>query len=266
MSNLFKSKQVTPQYDVAMDPYGSIRKPTLDWLSGQIGKPAEQYPGQIVAPMSEQEKGSFDWLRKYTDQPPSEGFSLAKEEVRKTMQDEYDPTSSPFYQSVKAEAAKNLADVQSDIADKAAGGGRYWTGARLGEQRESATDYGLAMNKLLYGMAETERGRRLDTAPFAAQLGEYETMQPLQKATALQSLGALPRTISQATNEAAYNEWLRANYEYPLQIGSMATGLSREPYYAQRVKQPSPIAQSMSDLMNKFQFNVALGGKDKKTT
>ena len=299
MSKLFKSKQSTPQYDVAMDPYASIRQPTLNWLSGQIGKTAPQYTGEMVAPISSmekqavnpyagefvapstaQEKESLDWLKKYVEQGPSEGMGLASEEVRKTMTGQYDPTSSPYYQAVKAESARNLEDVQRNIADQAAGGGRYWSGARLKEQGEAGTEAGLAMNKLLYGMQETERGRRLSTAPFAAQLGQYAEQQPLAKAGALQQygglertlqqakleamykewlrttqetkeLGGLERTLQQARNEAIYNEWLRATQEYPMQIGAMGAGLAREPYYVQRIKQPAPITGMLANWFKK---------------
>jgi hypothetical protein len=236
---MFKSKESTPQYTSVADPYKSIREPTIDWLKSQIGKPADQYQGEMVAPATDQEKQSLDFLKGYVDQGDSENTKLANEEVRKTMTDQYDPTSSGYYQAVKAESAKNLADVQENISDQAAGGGRYWGGARLKEQGTASNDAAIAMNKLLYGMQETERGRRLATAPLAAQLGERAEQKPLEKATALQSLGSLERTLSQARDEAIYNEWLRATQEYPLQVASMGAGLAREPYYAQTVKLPS---------------------------
>lgn len=245
MSKMFSSKQSTPQYEIAMDPYAAIRQPTIDWLKGQIGKPAEQYTGEMVAPATEQEKQSLDFLKKYVEQPSSQGMSLANEELRKTMTGEYDPTTSPYYQAVKAEAAHNLGLAQQDIADKAAGAGRYWSGARLSEQADKSNEAALAMNKLIYGMAETERGRRLQALPYAMQAGQYVEQQPLARAQALQSLGSLNRVLQQARDEAIYNEWLRSTQEYPLQIASLATGLAREPYYVQRVKQASPIMQTL---------------------
>lgn len=239
MSGLFSSKKTTPSYESVYDPFSGLRGQTSSWLQGQIGKTATPYTGEQVAPMGEEEKRSFDFLRKYTDMPQPEGIGLAKEEVRKTMQGEYDPTTSPYYQAVKAESARNLEDTLSGIKSEAAGGGRYWTGARLGEQREARTDVGNALNKLLGGMAETERARRLETAPFAAQLGEYEQKLPLQQATALQQLGALPRSISQAQNEAIYNEWLRQQ-NYPIQMAQLAQGYAtQQPTLAQAGYQPS---------------------------
>jgi len=248
MGKMFKSKQSTPQFDIAADPYGSIRQPTLEWLRGQIGKPAEQYKGEMVAESTPQEKQSLDFLKGYVDSPTSESSSLARAEVKKTMENQYDPTSSPYYQAAKAEAARNLELAQKNIASHAAGAGRYWSGARLKEQGTASNDAAIAMNKLLYGMAETERSRRASMVPIAAQIGQIEQEEPLKKATALQQLGSLERVLQQARNEAIYDEWLRATQEYPLQIGSMAAGLSREPYYVQRTKQAAPIMQTMGSL------------------
>ena len=239
MSGLFKSKKTTPEVAEVADPYGSVRDPLLKWLSGQIGKPAETYKGEFVAPASEQEKQSLDFLKQYTTQGTPEGINLAKEEYRKTLQGEYDPTTSPYYQAVKAESARNLEDTLGGIKSAAAGGGRYWTGARLGEEREARTDVGNALNTLLGGMAETERARRLQAAPMAAQLGQQEQQLPLQQATALQTLGALPRTLEQAQNQALYNEWLRSTQEYPLNIAQLAAGVQQPPMYGQVGYQPS---------------------------
>ena len=239
MGNLFSSKKSTPEYTSVADPYKDVRETMLPWLKSQIGQPAEQYKGEMVAGATPQEKQSLDFLKGYVDQGQSEGMKLANEEVKKTMTGEYDPTSSPYYQAVKAESARNLDLAQKQIKDQAAGGGRYYSGARIKEQGTAANDAAIAMNKLLGGMAENERARRLSTVPVAAELGKYSEEQPLQKATALQGLGGLDRTLNQARDEAIYNEWLRANQEYPLQIASLASGLSREPYYAQTVNQPA---------------------------
>lgn len=248
MSKMFRSKQSTPQYETAVDPYASIREPTLNWLKSQVGQVAPQYTGEMVAPATEEEKRSLDFLKGYVDQPTSANMGLASEEIKRTMTGQYDPTSSPYYQAAKAEATHNLGLAQEDIASQAAGGGRYWSGARLKEQGTASNEAALAMNKLLYGMAETERGRRASMVPIAAQIGQYQEQQPLQKATALQSLGSLQRVLQQARDEAIYNEWLRATQEYPLQIGSMAAGLAREPYYVQRTKQPAPILSALGSI------------------
>lgn len=246
MSHLFEGQKTTPKYNSVADPYQSVREPTLDWLKTQIGKPAETYKGEYVAPSTNQEKESLNFLQQYVDQGPSESTQLAENEIKKTMTDQYDPTSSGYYQAVKAESARNLAESQKQIADQAAGGGRYWGGARLKEQGTASNDAALAMNKLLYGMQESERQRRLSAVPQAAALGAAKEQQGLNKATALQSLGGLERTLQQARNEAIYNEWLRSTQEYPLQIAQLASGLSKEPYYAAEQETPKPWQRMLS--------------------
>jgi len=240
MSSLFKSKKVTPEYKTTYDPFKDVRNKTAEWIGGQVGKPAEQYKGQMIAPKTAQEGQSLDWLKKYADQGTSEGMGLANEEVRKTMTGYYDPSSSPYYQAVKAESARNLADTNAGIASDAAGGGRYWGGARLEQQREAGTDVANSLNTMLGQMSETERQRRLDTVPIAAQLGQYAENQPLAKTQALQQYGGLDRTLAQAQNEATYNEWLRATQDYPLQIAQLASPLAaQQPLMSQTGYQPS---------------------------
>lgn len=232
---LFKSKKVEPQTSIIADPYGSVREPLLKWLSERIGKPAEQYPAEkFVAPPTELERQSFDWLRKYAGQEVPEAQRLAMGEIRKTLTGEYDPTTSPYYQAVKAEAARNLAQIQEDIASMAAGGGRYWTGARLSQQREAATDVTQALNRMLGKMAEAERVRRLQTVPIAQQIGAYEEERPLRITEALQQYGALERALQQAQLEAVYREWLRSVQEYPLNIAEIIAGIQRPPEYYYR--------------------------------
>jgi len=260
MSHLFTSKTKTPDYGVVADPYKDIRETTTNWLQSQVGKSAPQYSGEFVAPSTDQEKQSLDFLKQYVDQGESQGMKLANEEVKKTMTGQYDPTTSGYYQAVKAESAKNLGEVQDNISDMASGGGRFWGGARLKEQGGAATDAGMAMNKLLYGMQETERGRILNTAPLAAQLGQYAENMPLAKASALQGLGGLERSLSQARDDAIYNDWLRATQEYPLQIASLSSGLAREPYYAANQPVVQPWQKVVSGIMGALQPWTQIGG------
>ena len=240
MAGLFQSKEKTPEVRPIADPYGSVREPLLKWLSGKIGQPAEQYTGQMVAPMAEQEKQSLEKLKTYAGQGLSPTTQLGQEEIRKTLTSEYDPSTSPYYQAVKAQAQKNLDEQVGDIASSAAGAGGYRTGARMALQNTARTDVTNQLNTLLGSMAETERQRRLDVLPQAMQYGQAETNLPLQQATALQTLGALPRTIQQAQNEAAYNEWLRATQEYPLQIAQLTSPFAgAPPTFAQTGYEPS---------------------------
>ena len=237
---------------VAADPYARVRNQLINWLtgdpskgetSGQIGQPGQSYQGEMVAPLSEYENKSFDFLRQYGEQGAnsSETMNNARGEINKTLTNQYDPTTSPYYQAVKAQAAVNLQDTQKNIANNAAGGGRYWTGARLAEQGDAARDSELGLNTMLGGMAEKERQNRLNVLPQALAFGQNEQNLPLQQAGAYQALGSLPRSIQQAGDTANQNEWLRSQVEYPLEIGRLAAGVQTPPTYQQ--KPPSAMEQ-----------------------
>src|SRR3990167_3451137 len=151
-----------PSYSVAVDPYKSTRESLTKWLDSQIGQNAPAYGGEKVAPLSPYENQSFDFLRQYGDSGYGSTFQGAKNEINKTLSGGYDPSSSPYYQAVKAGADRNLAETQKNIASNAAGGGgRYWTGARLKEQDNAATDTNIGLNQMLGGMRSEEHTAEL---------------------------------------------------------------------------------------------------------
>ncbi len=225
---------------VAADPYKEVREKLNEWLTGSqgIGQTGPQYPGERTAPMSGYEQQSLDFLKQYGQGGFSQPTQQAAGEISKTLTGQYDPSSSPYYQAMKAASARNLEETQRNIGSAAAGGGRYWGGARLGAQGEAATERNLGMDALLGQLAETERQRRIDILPQAMQMGQYMQEDPLRKATNMQALGALPRNISQAANDAAYQQWMQEQYQYPMDIGQLAAGIQQPPLYAQESKQP----------------------------
>lgn len=243
---LFGKKDKDNGLNIAADPYGQTRQKFLDWLNPQIGQPGKKYEGEMVAPMSDEEKKSLDFLHQYGDQGMTDTFKNAKSEINKTLTDQYDPTTSPYYQAVKAEAARNLEQTNKMIASNAAGGGRYWSGSRLKEQREAGTDMGNRLNTLTAQEYDNERNRKMNILPQALAYSNAEYNMPLQKATAYQTLGALPRNIQQALDTAKQDEWLRSEVQYPMDIASMAMNTQTPPTYQQ--KPPSAGNQFMQTI------------------
>jgi len=243
--NFFSSKQTTTGVESIADPYKDVREKLNAWLTGPtgIGQPAEQYKGEMVAPMSEQEKKSLGWLGEYETAGPSATRTAATGEIGKILGGQYDPTSSPYYQAVKAEAARNLEKSMSDIADVSAGKGRYMTGARVSEQGEASKDIALGLNTVLGQLADQERQRMFGVLPIAEQYATTEEEAPLRKTAALQEYGALPRAQQQAYDQAIYNEWLRSTQEWPLNIAQLASGVQQAPLYGQTGYQPSQFSQ-----------------------
>lgn len=236
LGGLLGGKDKEEGLQVAVDPYGATRDSLLSWLNPQIGQPGKKYTGEMVAPMSEAEKQSQEYLKKYGNTELGDTFQQAKGEISKTLTNQYDPTTSPYYQAVKAAAADNLKTTKENIASDAAGAGRYWSGARLSKQGDAETQTTLGLNTMLGQLAENERQNRMNVIPKAMQLAEMEAQFPLQKATAYQTLGALPRSIQQALDTATQNEWLRSEVDYPMQIATMAGNIQTPPTY----QQPAP--------------------------
>lgn len=248
MSGMFKQKKTSTEVSSAADPYGDVREGLNKYITSNINKPGPSYTGETVAPMSDQEKQSLKSLDEYANRGTSESTSAARSMAVNTLKGDYDPTKSPAYQAVKAEAMRNLGEQQNAIKDAAAGGGRYYSGARLQQQREAGTDVVNNLNTVLGAAAEAERNRQTSMVPVAAALGESQENQPLNTTAALQQYGQLPRVIQQAQDDAALNEFLRTVYDYPMSVAQLASGVQQPPLYSQVGYKPSTFQQIMSVL------------------
>ena len=175
----------------------------------------------------------MDYLQKYgnSNLAGNQTWGNASKVINDTLTNQYDPTTSPYYQAVKAESERGLTQTKADIASDAGGGGRYWTGARLGEQREATTDTKNALNTLLGQISMQERQNQINVIPQAMTMAETEQNDPLKKATAFQALGSLPRTIQQNEDTARYSDWLNSEYTYPMDIAKLAAGTQQSPLY-----------------------------------
>lgn len=266
MSGLFKGKteKVTPEVTAVADPYGAVREKLNSWLSGTIGTTGPTYSGDRVAKMSDQEKQSLNKVNEYASTPIPTEWKNASNEINKTLTGSYDPATSPYYQAVKAEAARNLDLTNKQIASNAAGAGRYWSGARLKTQGDAGVATANSLNTVMGQQAENERQRMIQAVPLAQSLGTDMTELPLKQATALQTLGALPRSLQQAYLDAIYNEWNTSTREWPLKTAAIAQGVQQAPLYAQSgyIQNPS-VMQQLSPMLGevaKAGISAASGG------
>ena len=204
----------------------------------------------MIAHMSKQEEQSLGALDQYANRDKSPYTQAAGNMALKTLEGEFDPTTSPMYQAVKAESMRNLKDTQAGINDQAAGGGHYWTGSRLKENREAATDVANNLDLVMAQAIEQERDRQNAMVPVAQQLGAYEEADPLRTVEALQSYGDLPRVIDQALNDAMYQEFLRTDYEAPMNVAQIAAGVQQAPLYSQVGYAPSRFQRAMQGVMS----------------
>lgn len=243
--------------NVAADPYKSVRDPLLNWLSGQIGQTGPSYQNQTIAPLSDQEKQSLEYLNQYGKTTTSPTYGAAMGEINKTLTDNYNPATSPYYQAVKAEAARNLKDVQENIDRNTPSARAYFSGARIKNQSRAATDTAIGLNNTLGQLALQERQNKLSILPQALQ---YLNV-PLQQAEAYQNVGALPRQIEQAKLSADLEDWLRSNYQYPMDIAGLSSNVQQEPLYQQNT--PSFLYELLTSIapeLAKAAGSAAAGG------
>lgn len=243
----FSGSERSTGVTTAADPYKDVREPLVRYLGDNLGK-VDTYQKDMVAPLSAPESKSLDFLSSYSDQPRSTTFHVGKDQIEKTLSGNYDPTTSPYYQAVKAEAANNLKEQNEFIKDQAAGGGRYWTGARLEQQADAAADTTRGLNTVMGGLAEKERSNQLATLPMALEFLRSEEEDPLRKAGALQTYGALPREIEQAILGSNYDEWIRSNFTQPGNVAQIAGGVQQAPVYAEQGYEPSMFSKVFSPL------------------
>lgn len=226
MSHFFKGKKARAETKMLDVPaYKKVRDTLSKWFSGQIGQTGPVYEGEIIPPATSYQEEALPYMEEYASSPVNpELVNLAAGEYKKTLQGQYDPTKSLYYQAMREAAKQNLSDTLSRIGSEAAGAGRYWTDARLSQQAGSERRMTNYLNQLLGGLTERERARRLNAAVPAAQLGYSMQLAPLTKAENIFNVGNLFRNIQAAKDQAAYEQWLRSVYEYPLKIAQLATG------------------------------------------
>lgn len=217
------------------DPYGSLRQPYIDWLQGQIGKSGPTYGGEITAPITSQETDSLGKVNDFanSDITQNKTYKSANDFTNSFLNDNFDPSTSPYYQAIKATANTNLQDTNNQIASDAAGGGRYWTGARLKQQGRASTAVNENLNTTLAQLQQQNTQQKLGLIPQALTMANTEQQQPLQQAAAEQTFGALPRNLQQNTDNALLNQFYQSQYQYPLNIAQIIAGVQQPPVYQQ---------------------------------
>lgn len=216
------------KYKEIANRFGSLEKPITDFYAERIGKPGPTYPGggeAAVAPMSDEEKQSLDFLKQFGQGDIGTTGTAAKAQIEKTLTSQFDPTTSPYYQALKAESARNLEETQRGIADVSAGTTGFHTGARRAEQSRAVGERGIQLDKVMAMLADKERDRALSVIPQALQFEDTERRIPLEKATAFQSLGGLPRGIEQAMKSFDVSQFQQSEIDYPNQIAQMISAL-----------------------------------------
>lgn len=244
MSDFFSSSDQAPAPVTTLaDPYGAVRNPLVNTLGSQIGKPGQSYSGELVAPTDSQQNQSLTALGQYANRAPSPTYQSGENQINKTINGNYDPSTSPYYQAIKAQSAQNMQATNRQIDNQTAGGGQYWGGQRGQEQQQAATSNNNNLNSTLAGLQQQNTQNQVALTPYALQAGQNDMNAPLQTAAALQQYGALPQAYQQALDTANYQNWQSANIQQPLAIEQLAAQVQQAPLYGQDSYQASPFSQ-----------------------
>lgn len=178
--------------------------------------PGKEYGGDFVAPTSEFEQTGLGRLRQFLGAPETgELFGATKQNILDTVGGKFaDPASSPWIKAMTNLSKMNLADAISTSRRGAGARGSFFTDSAIREEGR-ITDRSLAnMDAIVGDFINQERGRQLQAAPIAAGLEQYENLDlPLQRISASQTQGALPRILEQAELEAQYKDFGRKQTE-----------------------------------------------------
>ncbi len=256
MSKMFKGKDAKTEVKTVDYPdYDRVRSPYSQWLSSQIGRDGARYTGDFAEKLTPtQQKGMVSLDEYASKRGTPELMELGAGELKKTLTGDYDPSKSVYYKALRESAKRNLAKTQKSIGDIAGGGGRYFSGARLKQQSEAYVDITNALNEILGQMSETERERRYQAAPVAANMASIIDALPATRAQNVLNIGELERSIGQYEKDKQYADWIKSKYEYPLAIASLAQNFQAtkppETYLERTPAQPSPFSQVMQSVVS----------------
>ncbi len=265
MSSFFKGKSAkTEQRTIDHPDYARVRSPYSQWLSGQIGKDGARYDGTFTTGLTDTQQEGMGSLKDYASQRGTpELMTLGADELKKTLTGDYDPSKGVYYKALRESAKRNLGKTQKNIVDYAGGGGRYYSGARVKQQSEADVDVTNALNEILGQMTETERDRRFQSAPMAANLAGMMDVLPAQRAENVLRVGDLERSIEQNQLDKEYADWVKSKYEYPLAIAGLSQNFQAtkppETYLEKTPAQPSPFAWGVQNIAMPL-ATTALGG------
>ncbi len=261
MSKFFKSKKPSVETRITQIPeYQKVRQAVSNKLLGYLNSSAPEPPSIYVPATSEQQE-YFNLMRQYgrrTGLPQS--YSVAQQEVSKTLTGGYDPTTSLYYKAMRDAAAYNLKDTLGNIADISAGGNRYWSGARARLQQRAITESENNLNRILGNLALQERQNRLAELPYAMQMGRIEEMLPIQRAQYLLDVGDLQRQLEAQRLDDIYRRWLFQNLQWPQTWTQLGLGMIQgEPISIQNIVHrgsPSLFSRIASPIVGAFGYTL----------
>lgn len=250
---LFKATKREIQPKLIETPEQKKLSGLISGYAGRYGEglpaPGAPYPGRLSADIPETYGQIDPLLRQYTGAGPTKLSGLAGAELEKTLTGEYDPYTSPYYQSLRRGLDIEKEQGITGIRQAAQKAGMFGSLGRLIEEaRLTGRDVGAA-GDILAGLSETERGRRLSAVPYAQEAGRYEEAAPVRKLSAIAGYGGIPAGYEQAGLEREYGEFQRQKEgeRYPLSLAQQYLTSYQPTYmYPQYATEPSGLSQALA--------------------
>lgn len=220
-----QQKQTMPQTFDSRTPqkqqYDQFLANYVSQYGGQY-QPGKAYGGQRTAPLSRFEgRGLDEFLMNYLNAP---GVSSELGDVRgllqKTVTGGFDPGTSDYYQAFRGEAGLNQKRAIDALNAELGSRNKFFSSEAVQKTGDITEATSIALNKAMAELADRERGRSLQAAPLAANLEDFISKIPLQKAQAATSVGALPRLLEQNDLESLYQDFIRRQKEGSEVVGA----------------------------------------------
>jgi hypothetical protein len=196
------------------------QKQGFDYLSQALNKQTPTFSANQGVAKNEYTDQIKNQLASYLNRTQPQSVALAEQELQSTLQDNYDPNTSQYYQGVRQQADLNLNDALN----------RYSQGQYLkGNLRSTTTDTGRSrllaensanLNQVLGNLALQERQNRLNAVNQAMQMGQYQSGEQLSSLNQLASVSDYLTQQDQKAKDFEYQEWLRAQQQ-PLSIAQI---------------------------------------------
>lgn len=190
--------------------------------------PGKPYAGSLNAPMNTYQNQGMDFLQTFLDQSGQANsnpmLTMAGTELSKTLNGEYDPSTSDFYKTTRDAALVNQQTAQNQLNAGQGARGKFFSSEAMNENQQLQTNTTNFMNQTLAGLTEKERQNRLAAVPQAMALDKAGTAARIAPIAAATSFGAIPQQLDQAGLEREYNAWLnqRTEMAMPLQAATGA--------------------------------------------
>ena len=211
-------------------PLTQTQKEAQSYLTG-LFKANVSFPTMKVPGMTQPEQEGQSLLQKYMASGMPEAYTMGMQALMDTVKGS-DPATSPYYQALKAESLSE--------EERAAGairrGGQIASGTpfhspNIGQEAKMRTDFAMGRESILQSLIDKERDRQVNAAGPLMSAADYMSQEPLRKAQAGMTLGALPRQIQTQQEAAIYDAILQQLlFPYTSQAGIAGMLLNQQSY------------------------------------